>query len=109
MYRKKANKDIGSTKDQLAYHMDDMLGTALDKILNDQQWIDDASGLIPHCLAVLKTCHRLTEGLADLAMSSLDNRESSSKLIVLAKKIPPRVDDVGKYFFRKLFDFLLII
>lgn len=35
----------------------------IDKILADTQWVDDATGLIPHCLAILKSSHHLTERL----------------------------------------------
>lgn len=41
-----------------------------EEILTDEQWVDDATGLIPHCLAILKTCRYLTERLTALAMNS---------------------------------------
>lgn len=71
------------------------LSNALDHILNDEQWVDDASGLIPHCLAVLRTCHTLTERLANLAMRPMGMRGSTDRLIEAAKRVPFRVDDVG--------------
>lgn len=40
-----------------------------EEILTDEQW-RDATGLIPHCLAILKTCRYLTERLTALAMNS---------------------------------------
>lgn len=71
------------------------LSNAMDHILNDEQWVDDASGLIPHCLAILRTCHSLTERLANLAMRPMQMKGSSMRLIDAAKRIPFRVDDVG--------------
>lgn len=73
------------------------LSNALDHILNDDHWVDDASGLIPHCLSVLRTCHTLTERLANLAMRPMDLKGSTNRLIEAAKRIPSRVDDVGEH------------
>ncbi|XP_071451388.1 transmembrane protein 98-like [Hetaerina americana] len=57
------------------------------------QWIGDASGLIPHCLPVLRTCHLLMHCLAPLAASSSD-RQLTHQIEGLARNISPRVDDV---------------
>jgi len=70
------------------------LGNALEQILNDEHWINDASGLIPQCLAVLRTCHSLTERITGLAMGP--QKASTLKLVEAAKRIPSRVDDVVK-------------
>jgi hypothetical protein len=43
----------------------------IEQILADEQWIGDATGLVPHCLAVLKSCHQLTERLAAIAMGPM--------------------------------------
>lgn len=73
------------------------LGNALDKILSDEHWINDASGLIPQCLAVLRTCHNLTEQLTNLAIKSHKGSAGGGhKLVEAAKRIPSRVDDVVK-------------
>lgn len=45
----------------------------IEQILADDQWIDDATGLVPHCLAILKTCRSLTEKLTGLAMGVMHN------------------------------------
>lgn len=50
--------------------------------------------VIPHCLAVLRTCHGLTERLADLAMRPLSVKTSTSRLIEAIKRVSYRVDDV---------------
>lgn len=46
------------------------VNTNFESILRDEQWVDDATGLIPHCLSILKTCRYLTERLTELAMRS---------------------------------------
>lgn len=80
--------------DDVRFHPD------IDKILADARWVDDATGLIPHCLAILKSCHQLTERLIAATMSSLpryDQENQQRKLweiIEVAQKISPRVDDV---------------
>jgi transmembrane protein 98 len=73
----------------------------IDKILADSQWVDDVTGLIPHCLAILKGCHHLTERLVASTMAVInghDEREDTQQklweIIVISQKISPRVDDV---------------
>ncbi|KAI1292781.1 Transmembrane protein 98 [Halotydeus destructor] len=72
----------------------------IDRILADAQWVDDATGLIPHCLAILKSCHQLTERLVGATMSMLPHYEESDQqkklweIIKVAQRISPRVDDV---------------
>lgn len=100
---------IGSSKcaaePELALALNDIgLGSALEQILSDEQWLDDASGVIPHCLAILRTCHALTERLAELAMrpsssssssaGSSARRDATVRLIEATKRVPSRVDDV---------------
>lgn len=72
------------------------LGSALEQILADEQWMDDATGVIPHCLAILRTCHSLTGRLAELAMGPLaaNKHDSTQRLIESTKRVPYRVDDV---------------
>lgn len=65
-----------------------------DSILADEQWIDDATGLIPHCLAILKTCRFLTERLTTLAMNSTPLSGNFSQIVDSAKRISSRVDDM---------------
>jgi len=71
----------------------------IDKILADHQWANDASGLIPHCLAILKSCHHLTERLVGATMSLLPHYEEDDQqnklweIIKVAQRISPRVDD----------------
>ncbi|KAG0417927.1 hypothetical protein HPB47_005257, partial [Ixodes persulcatus] len=55
-------------------------------------------GLVPHCLAVLKTCHQLTERLVTVSVGSVRRPAQSQRQMVelaqLAQKVGPRVDDV---------------
>jgi hypothetical protein len=53
----------------------------IEQILADEQWIGDATGLVPHCLAVLKTCHTLTERLAALAMGPLNHSKTGHEIV----------------------------
>ena len=58
------------------------------------------SGLAPHCLAILKTCHVLSEKLVGMTMqgntTELSSPETMTDLVATAKRISPRVDDVVK-------------
>lgn len=72
----------------------------IDQILSDTRWVDDATGLVPHCLALLKGCHHLTERLVAATMSAMPRfteNEQRKKLIEIGRVAPtisPRVDDV---------------
>ena len=75
---------------------------------------DFFSGLAPHCLAILKTCHMLTEKLVGMTMGGpggptgspspggpaeqqqLGSPDMLSELVTVARRIGPRVDDVVK-------------
>ncbi|NWJ06575.1 TMM98 protein, partial [Crypturellus undulatus] len=69
----------------------------IEAILENEHWIEDASGLVSHCIAILKICHTLTEKLVAMTMGSgarVKSPASLSDIIVVAKRISPRVDDV---------------
>ncbi|XP_048373534.1 transmembrane protein 98 [Sphaerodactylus townsendi] len=69
----------------------------IEAILENEDWIEDASGLVSHCIAILKICHTLTEKLVAMTMGSgaqMKLPASLSDIIVVAKRISPRVDDV---------------
>ena len=94
---------IGNQHQQMANHMeldDVQIHPEIDRILADSQWAHDATGLIPHCLAILKSSHQLTERLVGATMSLLPHygeEEQQKKLweiIRVAQRISPRVDDV---------------
>ncbi|XP_054724006.1 LOW QUALITY PROTEIN: transmembrane protein 98-like [Uloborus diversus] len=86
-----------SNDDGTDMELDDVrLHPNIEKILADEQWVDDATGLIPHCLAILKKCHHLTERLVPMMMThvSQQSHQELGEIIEVAKKISPRVDDV---------------
>lgn len=64
-----------------------------ESILSDSRWVDDATGLVPHCLDILKTCHQLTEYLVALAMGPV-RKERVQEIAEVCRLISPRVDDV---------------
>ncbi|XP_013774461.1 transmembrane protein 98-like isoform X2 [Limulus polyphemus] len=68
----------------------------IERIIADEQWVDDATGIVPHCLAILKKCHNLTERLVAMTMSSVSHQSQKKlwEIIEVAKMISPRVDDV---------------
>ncbi|XP_043531206.1 transmembrane protein 98 [Chiloscyllium punctatum] len=69
----------------------------IEAILENEDWIEDASGLVSHCIEILKICHTLTEKLVAMTMGSGAKIKSPARLsdiIVVAKRISPRVDDV---------------
>ncbi|XP_055983676.1 sperm acrosome membrane-associated protein 3 isoform X1 [Sorex fumeus] len=71
----------------------------IEAILENEDWIEDASGLMSHCIAILKICHTLTEKLVAMTMGSGAKMKTSASvgdIIVVAKRISPRVDDVVK-------------
>ncbi|KAM7301432.1 putative transmembrane protein [Ixodes scapularis] len=90
---------IHSQNETADMELDDVrLHPDIEKILADEQWVDDATGLVPHCLAVLKTCHQLTERLVTVSVGSVRRPAQSQRQMVelaqLAQKVGPRVDDV---------------
>lgn len=69
----------------------------LDQILKDEHWVDDVTGLVPHCLSVLKTCKYLTEQLVGMTMGNsqtIQTQELLTEVVTVAKRISPRVDEV---------------
>ncbi|KAK3866461.1 hypothetical protein Pcinc_028005 [Petrolisthes cinctipes] len=67
----------------------------IDKILNDTQWLDDATGLIPHCLAILKLCHQMTERLVATTMTPI-HRDRLHHIIEVTRRLSPRINDVAR-------------
>ncbi|XP_063224575.1 transmembrane protein 98-like [Bacillus rossius redtenbacheri] len=66
----------------------------LEGVLADQEWLCDATGLIPHCLDVLKLCHRLANGLLHLARGGLASPRAEREIVEVTRRITPRVDDM---------------
>lgn len=57
------------------------LNTTFEQILADEQWIDDATGLVPHCLSILKTCRFLTESLTALTIADMRSKSGLAQII----------------------------
>lgn len=88
---------INGRQDMHEVELDDVrMHPDIEKILDDDQWVDDATGLVPHCLAILKTCHQLTERLVTMTMGNVQHQPHQRlwEIIEVAKRISPRVDDV---------------
>lgn len=76
--------------------LDDVrLAPQIDKILNDTQWVDDATGVIPHCLAILKLCHQMTERLVATTMTPI-HKDKLHDIIEVTRRLSPRIDDVAR-------------
>lgn len=75
------NAIVGVDPEDLIIHPD------LDKLTEAHhwKWIDDALGVVPHCLQLLKGCHTISEKLVATAMAS-SNQE---KFVELAAVSPP--------------------
>lgn len=88
---------INGKDDNHEVELDDVrLHPDIERILEDDQWVDDATGLIPHCLAVLKICHQLTERMVAMTMGNVQHQPQRRlcEIIEVARRISPRVDDV---------------
>ncbi|XP_037647209.1 transmembrane protein 98 isoform X1 [Sebastes umbrosus] len=82
----------------------------IEAILENEDWIEDASGLVSHCISILKICHTLTEKLVAMTMGSgakVKAPASLSDIINVAKRISPRVDDVVRSMYPPLDPILL--
>ncbi|KAK7086651.1 Transmembrane protein 98 [Halocaridina rubra] len=76
--------------------LDDVrLAPQIDKILNDTQWVDDATGVIAHCLAILKLCHQMTERLVATTMTPI-HKDRLHDIIEVTQRLSPRIDDVAR-------------
>uniref|UniRef100_A0A2K6RM20 Transmembrane protein 98 n=1 Tax=Rhinopithecus roxellana TaxID=61622 RepID=A0A2K6RM20_RHIRO len=84
----------------------------IEAILENEDWIEDASGLMSHCIAILKICHTLTEKLVAMTMGSgakMKTSASVSDIIVVAKRISPRKPDPIFFFFPRTTALLLSV
>ncbi|KAK2916534.1 hypothetical protein QQF64_025071 [Cirrhinus molitorella] len=82
----------------------------IEAMLENEDWIEDASGLVSHCIAILKICHMLTEKLVAMTMGSgakVKAPASLNDIITVAKRISPRVDDVVRSMYPPLDPILL--
>lgn len=88
----------GQMPDGSGLELDEVcLNENLDRLLKNEQWTNDAIGLVPHCLAILKTAHLLTEKLVSVTLNDarqLQFPETLTDLVSVARRIGTRVDDV---------------
>ncbi|KAI6182603.1 Transmembrane protein 98 [Aphelenchoides bicaudatus] len=61
--------------------------------LNSNPWLFDVSGLLQHCVAVLKLCHTLTDKLAKIPLANI-NPQLNDTICQATVKVVPRFDDL---------------
>lgn len=93
------NMEGGQDNNGVDLELDDVKLTPanIEEILQDELWVTDVTGLIPHCIAILRTCHLLTEKLVAMTMrdgGTMKSPETMTDIIAIAKRINPRVDEV---------------
>ncbi|CAK8687935.1 unnamed protein product [Clavelina lepadiformis] len=67
------------------------------QLLETEAWANDVHGVIPHCIGILKMCREVTEKLLTVAMDRNQKNihpSHMSEIVIVAKCISPRVDDV---------------
>ncbi|XP_012257809.1 transmembrane protein 98-like [Athalia rosae] len=62
-------------------------------LIDAERWVDDATGLAPPCIAVLRSCHSLAASLTAIA-GTVNSNTVPLEIVDVARRIPPRVDDV---------------
>ncbi|KAJ8687855.1 hypothetical protein QAD02_023650 [Eretmocerus hayati] len=62
-------------------------------LVGADRWVDDATGLAPPCIAVLRSCHSLTTSLTRIA-GTVNSNTVPLEIVDVARRIPPRIDDV---------------
>ncbi|CAD5123855.1 DgyrCDS12161 [Dimorphilus gyrociliatus] len=71
--------------------------TNLDRLLQDEEWVEEMMSLAPFCLQILKNCHALTTKLKTMTVSQakeIKPLEKLEEIIRVAKMMTPRVDDL---------------
>jgi hypothetical protein len=88
-----AGQDLNSNE----YELDDVLQLSpnIEKVLKDNDWINDTTGLVQHCLAILKSCHSVTDKLSGLSFSPVHgDQELMDEVRRATSRVMPRVDDL---------------
>jgi len=67
----------------------------LEKLVESHRWkwVDDALGVVPHCLSMLKGCHHMSERLTTTAMGTTDPKRFN-EVALMARGVIPLVDDM---------------
>uniref|UniRef100_A0A915Q161 Transmembrane protein 98 n=1 Tax=Setaria digitata TaxID=48799 RepID=A0A915Q161_9BILA len=69
------------------------LGPLIAQVLDSNQWIYDVSGMLQHCVVVLKLCHALTEKLSIIQLNSIPPK-LNEQIVTATARIMPRFDDL---------------
>ncbi|VIO95556.1 MGC80088 protein, putative [Brugia malayi] len=69
------------------------LGPLIAQVLDSNQWIYDVSGMLQHCVVVLKLCHALTEKLSVIQLNSIAPK-LNEQVVTATARIMPRFDDL---------------
>uniref|UniRef100_A0AC34PXK0 Transmembrane protein 98 n=1 Tax=Panagrolaimus sp. JU765 TaxID=591449 RepID=A0AC34PXK0_9BILA len=71
------------------------LSPHISQALDNNQWIYDVSGILEHCVAVLKLCHTLTDKLAKIPLNSI-SPQLNEVICQATARVVPRFDDLLK-------------
>ncbi|KXJ09844.1 transmembrane protein 98 [Exaiptasia diaphana] len=69
----------------------------LSDVFLDPDWGGDAESLVCHCVAVLKTCHHLTDKLVAYTVENgpkINCQDYMKKIVTAARNISPKVDEL---------------
>ncbi|VDN01787.1 unnamed protein product [Thelazia callipaeda] len=69
------------------------LGPLIAQIFENNQWIFDVSGMLQHCVLVLKLCHTLTEKLSTIQLMALPPK-LNEQIVIATSRVMPRFDDL---------------
>ncbi|KAM3722238.1 Transmembrane protein [Dirofilaria immitis] len=69
------------------------LGPLIAQALDSNQWIYDVSGMLQHCVVILKLCHALTEKLSIIQLNSIAPK-LNEQVVTTTARIMPRFDDL---------------
>ncbi|KRZ04117.1 Transmembrane protein 98 [Trichinella zimbabwensis] len=96
-YSKDENSDGKMATQFGEFELDDVLQLSpnIEKILKEKTWMYDTSGLVEHCLSILRTCHWMTDKLSGLSFSPVHGNQAVMDEVRLAtRRVMPRVDDL---------------
>uniref|UniRef100_A0A7E4ZQP5 Transmembrane protein 98 n=1 Tax=Panagrellus redivivus TaxID=6233 RepID=A0A7E4ZQP5_PANRE len=71
------------------------LSPHISEALSSNQWVYDVSGILEHCVAVLKLSHTLTDKLAKIPLTSI-SPQLNDVICQATSRVVPRFDDLLK-------------
>ncbi|VDM24919.1 unnamed protein product [Toxocara canis] len=63
------------------------------QVLDSNQWIYDVTGMLQHCVAILKLCHATIEKLSSVPLTAISPQLNDS-ILRATNRIMPRFDDL---------------